>query len=533
MDVVEAEVPSNGAITIKDVKLKRVIGTPGWVSSDFHLHSIFSPDSGILMERRTLTAAGEGMDVLQSSDHDWVVDYAPMIDKLVSGGFIPAGSLVGLAGQEVSPNHMGHINAFPLHADTNKIDGGALDWSYSPHDTIDPSADYAMSPRDIMAAYRSGVGGTQDKILMVNHLADQPTSLLIVSSWVTSPFYEGVPLLSTYIEPSSQRLLPDEATTGMPVPFEDNGLVVADMDAVELTMSGELYTNKLRETGLPQWFNLLNMGILVTGTGDSDSHRETVDQLGLPRNFIASSVDPKDGIGTFTSFDQDAYVKAIRGHKVVVSAGPFVTVKAKGEDGKTVGVGDLVKGKNVKFFVDVKSPSWAWFDTVEVYANTEPQPADDDGVSVFKGVASDPKSFFMPYHVPKFYYEPNEIFTTSDGSLANWKEEDGVISATLEFTMDVDEDTWVVVFVSGNQGTEGFRSMFPLVTKSIADPTKMGKPPADWTLDGLIKDSHMASSAWAFANPIFIDVDGDANGDGNPFEAKYVKSGISPVKREW
>ncbi len=531
IEVREVDVASAATTVLDSVKLKRVIKTPGWISADFHLHSIMSPDGAILTERRALAAVAEGMDVLHSSDHDWLVDYGPIVKKLEDEGIISTGSVATIVGDEISPNHYGHMHVFPLDYDASKIDGGALDWTYSPLDRVDPSPDFVMSPRDIIDYYKSGKGGPGEKVLQVNHISDQATSLPIVSSWVTTPLYQGVAPLSSYVEPSAQRIAPKMATPAIPIPFGSSDLVIADFTAVELTIGGELSTNLLRESGLPQWFNLLNLGIQATATSDSDSHREVVDQLGMPRNYIASDIDPKDGKGSFDSFDRDAYAKAINEHKIVVSAGPFISVTAKGEDGSTAGVGGLVTGKKVTIHIDVKSPSWAWFDTIEIYANTEPIPADDDGTSTFKGVASDPKSFFAPYHVPKFYYEPQQIFATSDGSLKNWKDENGVITATLDVPMEVEEDTWVVVFVYGNKGSAGWKSMFPFITKSIADPTKMPKPKDGWTFDSLVNDSHMVTSAWGFANPIYIDVDGDTNGDGNPFEAKYIRSGVSPLAK--
>ncbi|MBI2974747.1 MAG: hypothetical protein HYY43_04080 [Deltaproteobacteria bacterium] len=532
IDVREIEVPSGGTTQLDNIKLKRLIKTPGWISADFHLHSIASPDSAMSTERRALAAAGEGMDILQSSDHDWLVDYAPVVDELTAAGLIPNGSMATIVGDEISPNHSGHIHVFPLVFDPSKIDGGALDWSYSDHDTIDPSPDFMMSPADIINFYRHGEGANDgEKVLQINHIADQATSLPIISSWVTSTFFKGVPPLSSYVEPSAQRIVPSQATPSIPIPFGSSGLVVSDFTAVELTIGPELYTNLLRESGLPQWFNLLNLGILATATGDSDSHRETVDQLGMPRNYIASSVDPRDGIGSFSEINHDAYAHAINQHKLVVSAGPFISINAKGEDGSAGGVGDTITGKKVTLHIDVKSPSWAWFDTIEIFANTEPLPADDDGISAFEGVASDPKSFFAPYHIPKFYYEPQQVFTTGDDSLKDWKDENGLISASLDVPLNVDEDTWVVVFVSGNPGGEGWRSLFPLVTKSAADPTKIGAPPKDWTLETLAKDPNMKASAWGFANPIFIDTDGDTDGDGVRFESKYIRSGISPLAK--
>jgi hypothetical protein len=325
--------------------------------------------------------------------------------------------------------------------------------------------------------------------------------------------------------------MPKVTTPSIPLPYGTSDLVVTDFTAVELCIGPELYNNHLRESSLPQWFNFLNLGIMATATGDSDSHREIVDQLGMPRNYIASSVDPKDGMGSFAEFNEEDYAKTINARKVIVSAGPFVTVKATGEDGSVAGIGDIISSKKVHLKVDVQSPAWAWFDTIEIYTNTKPLPADEDGVSVFGGVASDPKSFFAPYHIPKFYYEPQYIYTKGDNTLPDWKEENGVISASLDVDLDFTEDTWVVVFISGNKGVEGFRSTFPIVTKSVVDPTKMKVPEDGWTLDTLIRDPHMESSAWAFTNPIFVDVDGDQNGDGNPFEASYIRNGLSPLAK--
>ncbi len=529
--VKEADVSSGGTLALDNVKLKRVVKTPGWVSGDFHLHSIQSPDSAILTERRTLAAVGEGMDVLQSSDHDWLVDYGPVVKKLEESGVLLPASVATLVGQEISPNHIGHINVFPLAYDPNKIDGGALDWTYSPLDTNDPSPDFVMSPRDIIDHYNSGGGGEGEKVLQVNHLADQTTSMLIVSSWVTTPAYKGIEPLSSYVEPSAQRVHPDMSTTSIPLSYGDSDLVISNFTSLELSISSELYNNKLRETGLPQWFNLLNLGVLVTGTANSDSHKETIDQLGMPRNFVASDIDPRDGKGGYGDLNKDDFAKAVNEHRVVVSAGPFISVSAENEEGQKTGVGGTIHGKNVKLHVEVQSPSWAWFDTIEVYANTEPLPADEDGVSTFKGVASDPKSFFQTYHVPKFYYEPNEIFATSDGSLKNWKEEGGLITASADIDMNVEEDTWVVIFVYGDKGSKDWRSLFPVVTKSVADPSKAKTPDAGWTLESLARDPAMAAEAWGFANPIFIDVDGDTNGDGNPFEAKYIRNGVSPLAK--
>ncbi len=513
--------------TIEAVRLPRVVATPGFISADFHLHNVVSPDSWVAPEKRVLAAAAEGMDVLQSSDHDHLFDYAPIIEKVTLLGLVPSGSFVGsIVGQEVTPNHYGHVHAFPLTVDPQSTSNGAIDWSASPLDEVGFMPDYCMGVTDIIAA-ADGFEGEQ--VIQINHISDSPTGLPVGAGWVTSRFYleSGSPPLSTFADPVERRLTPrTDGSPTFPVPFGGGSLVSGDFTAAELMIGYDFHhaASQLLKSTLPTWFNFLNLGMIVTATGSSDSHDEYFNLMGLPRNFISSAVDPKDGSGSASQFDRNAYARAINEHRVIVSAGPFVTVEATGSDGVKKGVGDTVSGADVAMKINVSAPSWAWFDTVEIYSNTEPVPIDDELGNAMSGTAADASEFFKPYHVPRYGYEPSLSYRLYDQTLTTWKEENGVITAGVDVNMKVGEDSWIVVLVRGTKETEGYRSLFPLVTNVLIDGSKKPSNFDSLDLASFHSDPNNGAFAFALANPVFVDADGDGK-----FTAKYVREGTSPL----
>jgi len=521
------EVSADGTVNLEGVALARVVQTPGYISADLHVHSHVSPDSMLFQRLRALSAAAEALDVLQSTDHDYITDYAPFVRDLMGEGAIPPGSMTTCAGDEVTPNHYGHFNVFPLEADPDDPEGGAVDWSGSTMDVVGPDPDYCLGLDELIPLMREDPG---EEVVQVNHIMDNPTGLLLATGWVTSPFYMedyGVQPLSTYADPVERRMPPRSDGVSFPVQFGTSQLVTTEFDSLELMVGMHLHdTSLLYRSALPTWFNLLNLGLIVTATSDSDSHRAIANPIGMPRNFIASSVDPADGMGSsHDAIDLEEYAENIREGRVIVSAGPFIQVNASGDSGEAT-VGDTIVGTSAAFDVTVQAPSWAWFDTIEVYANTEPIPVDDDTDMPMQGSASDPALFYKPYHVPRYTYSPAKSFKLSDGTLTDWSEsEEGLISATVSFQLDVSEDTWVVVMARGTPETEGYRSLYPIVTDALVDREDGPEvfDPAD--LAPLHADANVGAPAWAIANPIFMDADGDG------FVAKYVREGISPLGR--
>lgn len=521
---VAVTVAAGGDVQIEGVALARVVPTPGFVSVDFHHHSVVSPDSWIPHQNRVLSAAAEGMDILLASDHDYLNDYGPYIAEVASKGKILPGSLKSIIGDEITPNHYGHFGVFPMPFNPDDPTNGALDWSASPLDEVSTAPDYVMSPKEIVDV----LTGSGDRIVQINHIMDNPTGLLAATGWVTSPLYSemGVEPLSSYADPIERRLQAAGDYQGFPLEYGASPFVVIQgIDAIELAIGYNSNSKLFMESSLPTWFNLLNLGAIMTATSNTDSHDEAENPPGLPRNFVASSVDPQDGMGTDAQAINEAeIVQAVRDHKVIISAGPYMTIDATGSDGSTKGIGDIISSQEVTLTINVMAPSWAWFDTIDIFANTEPIPIDDETDQPMTGTAANPDEFYKPYHIPRYTYQPTQRYRLADGTLTSWKEEEGVIKAELQTTIKVDEDTWVVVYVHGTKSTEGYRSLFPVAPSSLLNEDREPEYFDPTDLTSFHQDANVWAPAWALANPIFIDADGDGE-----FTAKFVRNGMSPL----
>ena len=528
----EVTVAAGGTVSLDNIILKHVVKTPGFVSADFHIHALPSPDSAFSVERRALAAAADGLDVLHSSDHDFLTDYAPVVEKLSEAGILRIDAIQTVVGDEITPNHYGHLHAFPLTPNMDDPDHGALDWSTHPLDTLSPSPYFVMTPSQIFDEVLKDPG---EEVIQINHIMDNPTGLLVASGWLTTPVYQkdfGIAPFVSYADPVERRIhLDTQKAPAPPYGPEVSPLIFNEFTAVELAIGANMKNNALWESALPTWFNLLNLGLLPTATGDSDSHHEIHMPLGIPRNYIAAPVDPRDGIGnSFAEIDKEAYADSINNRHVIVSAGPFINVKATNEQGESAGVGDVIKGKAIVFDIVVEAPSWAWFDTIQIYTNTEPIPAEDSGRFAMRGEAASPADFAKPYHIPRYVYDAAKTFKLSDGTLVDWSEKNGKIVAKVKLAIAVDEDTWVVVVARGTKETQGYHSLFPIVPEALLDPEKTPDNFDPTKLDSFHKSSKVGAAAWGLTNPIFIDVDGDTDGDGFPFETKWVREGYSKLK---
>src|SRR5262249_34426927 len=81
----------------------------GWVAAGFHAHSGNSVDSGLAQQDRISGYVVEDMDLLSSSDHDFITQYDPLIRKLGLGPRLDT-----MPGDDVTTQEYGHYIAFPL-----------------------------------------------------------------------------------------------------------------------------------------------------------------------------------------------------------------------------------------------------------------------------------------------------------------------------------------------------------------------------------------------------------------------------------
>src|SRR4029079_15019695 len=94
-----------GATTSVAAKIARVVDTPGWITADWHVHSIDSPDSEVTRRERVATQMAEGNDFFTPSDHDYRSDFGPTIEEMGVGDLIATAP-----GAEITTFDYGHFN---------------------------------------------------------------------------------------------------------------------------------------------------------------------------------------------------------------------------------------------------------------------------------------------------------------------------------------------------------------------------------------------------------------------------------------
>ena len=304
-----------GAPTPVSLELVRAFETPGWVAGDFHQHAAPSSDSPTTLRDRVKSNLAEGVEILGSSDHNHITDYAPVIGELGV-----AELLVHVVGCEVTTRGLGHFNTFPLTADPTAPAGGAL----SPH---------GLDPAELFARMRAQRGlGADPKaadhvrpIIQVNHPRSGKTGYFDLLG----------------VEPG-------RATT-------QDARMQWGFEALEV-LNGR-HTEPAERT-MEDWFALLDRGALITAMGNSDTHTIHTGEAGLARTWLELPDAPS----------ARAVATAVRGRRAVVSNGPFLTVTL-GDAGIGSFVPPAAKGSHLPLTVTVHAASWVDLDTVEIIRN--------------------------------------------------------------------------------------------------------------------------------------------------------------------
>lgn len=292
----------------------------GWLASDFHQHTVGSPDGEPTMREKLIQNIAEGCQVAVITDHDRVSDTAPHTDGL-------GAPLLAINGVEASPMPDGHINAFP-------IEPGAV-------------------PNGNRLWLKGGLAGLLDRfaqmgpdgpLVVVNHprtpgmglfqfLKSNPFSPQAPGAFDALEVNDKLGSLSDFL-PESDAQLAKRALTGARVP------VMLD------------------------WFGWLNHGQAKAAVGVSDSHKS---RLGTchARTYVFT------GRPTALSTAQDV-VRAVRGQRAVVSGGIFVDVKPFGL--RQMGHQQAVAPRKglVALHIRVEAPTWIRSDTVTVFSQGRP-----------------------------------------------------------------------------------------------------------------------------------------------------------------
>ncbi|TWT99510.1 hypothetical protein Pla108_04490 [Botrimarina colliarenosi] len=228
-----------------------------------------------------------------------------------------------------------------------------------------------------------------------------------------------------------------------------------------------------RGSVIQNWLQMLNLGYRVTGVVNTDAHYN-FHGSGWMRNWVHSATDVPAEASV-----ADLVHEFEHGH-VVVSNGPFMQVTARSAAQDRVALpGDDLRAADGKatFRVVVRCPNWIEINRVQLFVNGRPDPE---------------HNYTVRSHGDWFGRGP-EVFDR-------------------EIEVALDGDAHVVVACCG----EG-RSLKPMFGGDD------------------VKDSWGREMPVAVANPIFLDTDGDADGDGIVFEPNGDDLGLplpSPAGRK-
>jgi hypothetical protein len=482
--VVKSMITVNTGATLPiNAKVERVVDTSGFVASDFHVHSIDSPDSRVTHTARVLTMLDEGMDFFTPTDHDFRFDYQPTIDAL------GATSLIGTApSEEITSFDYGHFNAWPLTIDPNQVNHGAVDFGGAAPAGFDfPSfGNYNETPATIISIAHGDAPGASNTV-QINHIHSffglTGGSGLAVDTGVSPP--------QSMVPAQARRLNP--AITNF---FSDT------FDALEVWIGDDrpqVNTNFLGRN-IGDWFNLINQGIVRSGVADSDSHTTIGSVAGFPRTMVASPTDDNaqlSGIADMLSTSVNTgHAYGTNGPNVRVS----LTAASTGDTASLeYGEPTMVSTTdgNATVTVQIQSPTWVEFDRIEYYVNTTTTRVIGPATKPGYGPAINPRSYTV---TPDFVQTAGTDFTINTVPVPGTTSNRFEATATLPLS-GLTEDTWVVVVVKGTDGVS--RPLFPVLPNSLKTSTN--------TTLAQLTDGNLGEdgiTALAFTNPLFIDVDG-------------------------
>jgi hypothetical protein len=406
---------------------------------------------------------------------------------------------------------VGHYLGFPLLIDHNRPKGGALDWTgltptsviagvaelgaFSPDETIV----YIGHPRDGILGYFDQFGFNPFEGEFLSPELDSPLLNLLGGNELLDEDnftldFEAIEILNgkrmdLVRTPTHHEILCNQAlAAGEPLPECPEGASLYTM--IERTAeeqagldAGTHFVTSAMQGQLDDWFSLLNLGYRHTALGNSDTHGTTSIESGCPRNFVSSAVDAPELI------DERAVAQAIREHKVVPSYGPLIRASI---DGAGVGSDVSAKAGTAEVSIQVQAPRWMDIDRVELYEN---------GRMIHEFVGEDISRGGVVKLETTWPVQPMDDAGTA-------------------------QDAWYVVVAMGAQ------SLSPVFTPVGVPKLELNEivVGALSSLDLSVGGAALAGEAapfertysvfpFAFTNPIWLDVNGDLDGDGNNFEA--------------
>ena len=309
----ESEITASvGGSAFVNAELVRDVDTHGWIAADLHVHANPSPDAPSLLSDRVRALAAAGVEVAVATDHNAITDYGPAIRERGLERW-----LASVVGDEVTTRGvpLGHFNVFPLSAGSAPI----------PFDRVTPPA--------IVGAARTAASEGRPDVVQLNH-----------------------PRMGSIGYFELARFDPRDVAGWR----SRSPVVATDFDAIEVFNGDDYAKIDEVERVMRDWYALLDAGVRITATGNSDSHKLTYHECGVPRNLVQVPDDDP------AHFDAASFVAAVRAGRVAVTSGPAVWLSVAGR-----GIGDTVSAGDQEVRVEVDAPPWIDVSRVELVRRGE------------------------------------------------------------------------------------------------------------------------------------------------------------------
>ena len=455
---------SAGSQTVVNAQIARVVDTSGFVSSEFHVHGIRSADSRVSDVHRVESYTAEGVENVVMTDHHVHTDLRPAIAAAGMESFVTA-----TIGEEITTFDYGHFNAYPLLIDPDsphgtftldgltQLSGGSTDWAQAAPPGMDFPVYGALNatPAEILSLATTGslsIPGTTTA--QINHI-DSHFAPLKIDTLLVPP----ADLMSD--DDRAKRRLPD--TSAVPNLF-------AHFPALELWNGHD----RGRSERVPRRADRDLVQPPEPGPAQHLRRRHGLAPLQQPETARARAPGPPRRRTSVAWIDPADVAASVDAGRAVGGQGVFVTTRLLATDGSG-DVADLTwggdttmtdAGGDVVLEIDVQSPAWAEWDTIEVYANA----------TTF--TAGSPYLFGA---TPTLSLQEGDCdpATTGDGDFDVTLTHDvaGVPgadrwSATLEVPFDdLAEETWFVVVVKGSDGL--CAPMFPIYPGDLSQGSNL------------------------------------------------------------
>ncbi len=366
-------VPEGGTATADlSITTYEMLQPEGTLSGDFHVHGGQSFDSGFPNEDRVRSFIAARTQVLATTEHSSMADYARMIEEIgasdriaVMDGTESTGAILFNMFDEASfPKVFGHWNIWPI-----------------PHDSFGPWRgapwDQLAQPGELFDRAVSQGWDAETGVAQLNH------------PWGGFQFGRDFGWAET-LGLNLNDPLPDAYDGSGQSTFRrrpEGASFANDAYHVQEVMNGSANAGFLPYRAV--WFYVLSEGLVRGGTANSDTHSLTENVTGIPMNLVWTDT-------TVADFDPVDFNAAVRDGRMIGTNGPVILASMKDADNNTrrPSLDVFEPGGATVLELEVRAAPWVPIEEVRILVNGEvvrslrselatPQ-SDDDSASILR-----------------------------------------------------------------------------------------------------------------------------------------------------